>query len=421
MRTFKEMVVLNEIPPFVDRRSRRRPETLICFSHLRWNFVYQRPQHLMARFAASRHVLYIEEPVNTMAEPHFERAIDVSGVEVLTPHIGKGVDHDTTLRQLLDQMIEQRAFSKYGLWYYTPMALPWTNHLSPIAVVYDCMDELTMFKGAPKELGERERELFKKADVVFMGGQSLFEAKRNEHPNAYVFPSSIDFSHFAKGRSACADPPNQQHIPHPRLGYAGVIDERMNLDLLAKSAEARPDWHFVIVGPVVKIDEGLLPRRENIHYLGMQSYEDLPSYLGNWDVALLPFAHNDSTRFVSPTKTPEYLAAGLPVVSTSIRDVVRPYGDEGLVHIADEPGDFIASIEKALEENRETQLAKVDALLARNSWARTWGRMNELLEDACRRRAVTKSGTRYRSPTISALPSSGSTRGKFVPSKQEAS
>jgi UDP-galactopyranose mutase len=413
------MVLFSDLSPFSDRRATRRPETLICFSHLRWNFVYQRPQHLMARFAVDRPVLYIEEPVNTTSISHLERTLDASGVEILVPHIEEGTDGVKELRRLLDEMIEDRAICKYGLWYYTPMALEWTYHLSPIAIAYDCMDELTLFKGAPKGLREWERELFKKADVVFMGGQSLFDAKKEQHSNAYVFPSSIDFPHFARGRSACADPADQKHIPHPRLGYAGVVDERMDLDLVAKVADARPNWHILLLGPVVKIDKESLPRRENVHYLGMQSYEDLPSYLGNWDVGLLPFARNESTRFLSPTKTPEYLSSGLPVVSTSIRDVVRAYGDEGLVHIADDVSDFIRSVEKALGEHRDTRLAKVDNLLANNSWARTWGRMNELLEDACRRRAVARLGTGSPFPVTPAILDGTSNKGVSLPGKQQ--
>lgn len=386
------MTLFKQFPRSVERRAHRRPETLICFSHLRWNFVYQRPQHLMARFAASRPVLYIEEPVSTEGASHLERSVDISGVEIVVPHITEGADRVQTLRELFDQMVQERALSKYAVWYYTPMALEWTSHLSPSAMVYDCMDELTAFKGAPQGLRDLEDQLFQQADVVFWGGQSLSDAKRGQHSNAYVFPSSIDYEHFAKGRRTTADPSNQKDIARPRLGYAGVIDERMDIDLLDKVAGARPDWQFVMLGPVVKIDEDTLPRRHNIHYLGMQSYELLPFYFGNWDVALLPFARNECTRFISPTKTPEYLSSGLPVVSTSIRDVVRPYGDEGLVHIADEPADFVASVEKALAEDRSARLVKVDRLLANNSWARTWGRMNELLEDAGRRRALVHSG-----------------------------
>lgn len=414
------MGLQKELSPLVEHLDHQRPETLICFSHLRWNFVYQRPQHLMARFAANRRVLYVEEAVNTTEMSHLKGTLDPSGVEIIVPHIQEGSPRPEALRRLVNRMIEDRGLSKFALWYYTPMALEWTDHLSPTVLAYDCMDELTLFKGAPKRLAVWERELFKRADVVFMGGQSLFEAKRAQHSNAYVFPSSIDFAHFAKARGASADPSDQNDIPHPRLGFAGVIDERMDLELVAKAADARPDWHFVLLGPVVKIDAATLPRRNNIHYLGMKSYEDLPSYLGNWDVGLLPFARNESTRFVSPTKTPEYLSAGLPVVSSSIRDVVRGYGDRGLVHIADDVSGFIEAVERSLGEHRGTRLEKVDSLLANNSWALTWGRMNELLRDASLRRAVALSGSCYPSPLPPTL-GKGSAKDVYLSNKQEAS
>ena len=342
----------------------------------------------MSRFAADRRVLYVEEPVSTNHGAYLTHSVDSSGVQVVVPHIAQSKDQTTVLRGLIDQMLEELNIRSYALWYYTPIALEWTSHLAPTAIVYDCMDELSAFKGAPPGLRQCESELLKKADVVFTGGHTLFEAKRNQHDHVYPFPSSIDVSHFAKARTSCSDFDDQARIPHPRLGYAGVIDERMDLDLIGAVAKARPDWHFVLLGPVVKIDKSSLPDHSNIHYLGMKAYDQLPAYLGGWDVGLLPFARNESTRYISPTKTPEYLTAGLPVVSTSIRDVVRPYGAAGVVHIADEPARFIAAIEKALTEDASKRLAKVDRLLANNCWSRTWGRMNELLEDATRRRTT---------------------------------
>ncbi|HEX8748177.1 MAG TPA: glycosyltransferase, partial [Pyrinomonadaceae bacterium] len=248
---------------------------------------------------------------------------------------------------------------------------------------------------------EREEELFRRADLVFTGGQSLYEAKRELHQNIYPFPSSIDATHFVRARSVAVEPEDQREIPHPRLGFFGVIDERMNMELLAGIADARPDWHLVIIGPVVKIDEADLPRRSNLHYLGGKQYSELPAYLGGWDVALLPFALNESTRFISPTKTPEYLSAGRPVVSTSIRDVVRPYGQLNLVRIADTVEEFVASCEEAMSEDAEKRVREVDAFLAETSWDRTWGRMSELIEDVVQSRrgmltvpkvAVTRAG-----------------------------
>jgi UDP-galactopyranose mutase len=267
------------------------------------------------------------------------------------------------------------------------MAISFSRHLKPLAVVYDCMDELAAFKGANPIIQQREAELFNCADLVFTGGQSLYEAKRNQHPNVYAFPSSIDTAHFAQCRAkddTSSEPADQANIPHPRLGFFGVIDERMEIDLLSEIAQARPDWHLVIIGPVVKINPETLPKHPNIHYLGGKSYQELPHYIAGWDVALLPFARNESTRFISPTKTPEYLAAGKPVVSTSIRDVVRPYGENGLVQIADTAIDFISAAEVAMNQNSQDSewLNQVDTFLAQGSWDSTWAHMLQLIEGA---------------------------------------
>lgn len=363
---------------------------IVCFCHLRWDFVYQRPQHLMSRFAKSGRVFYIEEPVISEGAARFETTARDGGVTVVVPHVPreKTANMAGVLRALIDRMFREHRIGAHYLWIYTPMAVEWTRHLRPSAVIYDCMDELSAFKGAPPGLKQNEKELLAWADIVFTGGRSLFEAKRNQHPSVYCFPSSVDVAHFASARSVRTEPDDQARIPGPRLGYFGVIDERMDLELLAKVADARPDWHFVIVGPVVKIDPVDLPQRANIHFLGMKKYEQLPSYIAGWDVAILPFARNEATRFISPTKTPEYLAAGRPVVSTSIRDVVNPYGDLGLAHIADEAPAFAAAVEAALAEDPQKRLKEVDAVLSVNSWARTWGRMAELIDDVSSRKTA---------------------------------
>jgi UDP-galactopyranose mutase len=260
------------------------------------------------------------------------------------------------------------------------MALSFSNHLKPAVTVYDCMDELSAFAGAPPELLIREKELFTKADLVFTGGHSLYEAKRDKHPAVYPFPSSIERAHFAGAKNITQQPADQQNIPGPRMGFYGVIDERMDIELLGKLAALRPDWHLVMLGPVVKIDPATLPRPENLHYLGMKSYKELPAYLSGWDVALLPFAMNESTKFISPTKTPEYLSAGIPVVSTPIRDVVKPYGELGLVHIAATAEEFVSAIEKALLQQTDTKWqTEVDKFLSQLSWDKTWGYMTHLI------------------------------------------
>jgi UDP-galactopyranose mutase len=267
------------------------------------------------------------------------------------------------------------------------MMLRWADRLEPNVIVYDCMDELSMFRGAPPELLEREKELLERADLVFTGGQSLYEAKRDRHPAVYAFPSSIDVKHFQQALSVSDDPVDQKDIPHPRIGFCGVIDERTDIDLLGKIAELRPDWQFVMIGPIVKIDENDLPHRDNIHYLGGKNYNDLPAYIGGWEVAMMPFAMNDSTKFISPTKTPEYLAAGRPVVSTPIRDVVRPYGEMGLVHIASTAEEFVNAIETALSEDVDQRRAKAAEHLSTMSWDKTQKAMAELIDEVIEKRA----------------------------------
>ena len=365
---------------------------LVCFSHLRWHFVYQRPQHLLRRAARERRVFVIEEPVYDQGSMHLDVSETEDGVWVVVPHLPEGLKSeiatDAVLRGMVDSFFDEREIHQYVLWYYTPMALSFSQHLKPLATVYDCMDELSAFKGASPQLRTRELQLFGCADLVFTGGQSLYEAKRNQHKEVYPFPSSIDRAHFSQGRDALKEPEDQKSIPHPRLGFFGVIDERFDVELLDSIAAAKRDWHFVILGPVVKIDQASLPQRENIHYLGSKTYQELPAYLSGWDVALLLFARNEATRFISPTKTPEYLAAGKPVVSTSIHDVVRPYGELGIVRIADEPDEFIRSIQEILadERTRSDWLERVDKLLGTMSWDDTWARMSQLIEDVVTQR-----------------------------------
>lgn len=358
---------------------------ILCLSHLRWNWVFQRPQHLLTRAAAKRRVFFVEEPIlDATASPFMEQSSPHSNVIVAVPHLPSacnGAENTEMQRLLLRSLLEEQAVSDYLLWYYTPMALPFSRHLTPRATVYDCMDQLAGFAGAPAEIFALERELLERCDLLFTGGLSLYEAKRKGHSNAHCFPSSVDVAHFRHARNAIGDPDDQAAIPRLRLGYFGVIDERLDLDLIAEVARAQPAWHIVLVGPTAKIDAASLPRAANIHYLGPKRYQELPAYVGGWDVAWMPFARNEATRFISPTKTPEYLAAGKPVVSTSIHDVVRAYGRQGFVRIADSAQETIRAVEDMLKEDPVTRSAAVDELLRDQSWDETWRRMDSLISE----------------------------------------
>lgn len=382
-----------------NRDTKSQPD-LVCFSHLRWDFVYQRPQHLLTRCARDGRVFFIEEPIFGNGSMRLEVREADAGVTVVVPHLPDGLRSEiattAVMKEMIGRLFLENGIREYVFWYYTPMALTFTNHFNPIASVYDCMDELSAFKGAHDRLPELEKQLFQHVDLVFTGGQTLYEAKRNSHPAVHAFPSSIDASHFGKARATTSDPEVQAGIAHPRLGFFGVIDERFDIELLDAVAAQRPDWHFVMIGPVVKIHPDSLPKHPNVHYLGSKKYDELPSYLANWDIALLLFARNESTRFISPTKTPEYLAAGKQVISTSIRDVVRPYGDMQLVNIADEPADFIRAAEQILAKSTDQSewLAKVDNFLAGISWDKTWEQMSELIDEAVEARRPAKTANR---------------------------
>jgi hypothetical protein len=389
MKNENERVRPSEAPAVFAAQARinggRQPD-LVCLSHLRWDFVYQRPQHLMSRCARDWRVFFVEEPIGAEGPARLAVRQEADNLWVAVPHLPPNLDREESeglQRQLLDDLLDQHQIEDFVLWYYTPMAVAFSDHLKPQAIVYDCMDELSAFRGAPPILRQREGALFARADLVFTGGMALYEAKRERHPHVYPFPSSIDLAHFGRARRTTTEPADQAPIPHPRLGFFGVIDERFDIELLDNLATDRPDWHFVIIGPTVKIDPDSLPRHENIHYLGMKRYQELPDYLAGWDVALLLFALNESTRFISPTKTPEYLAGAKPVVSTPIQDVIRPYGDQGLVHIARSLPEFVTAVESALAQGIQAQwLEQVDAFLSHSSWEHTWNKMRALIVDA---------------------------------------
>lgn len=354
------------------------PKHILCFSHLRWDFVFQRPQHLLSRFAQNSVVYFFEEPVfDATAETYLSISKRDDKLSIIVPHLFEGMDQEsvnTELTLLVEKLLIDTNLNDWLFWYYTPMAFPFTENLKPKLTVYDCMDELSTFLFAPKELIDLEKKLMAKADLVFTGGHSLYEAKKQQHSNIFPFPSSIEKEHFAKARIQQIQPDDQVTIEGPKLGFFGVIDERFDMELIRNIAEERREWQIILVGPIVKISENLLPKNSNIHYLGQKSYTELPEYLSGWDVALIPFLLTDSTRYISPTKTPEYLAGGVPVISTPIHDVINPYGTSNLVHISGNYKGFIRSIESELvktDQQKVEWLTNVDKHLENLSWDNT--------------------------------------------------
>jgi UDP-galactopyranose mutase len=342
----------------------------------------------MTRLALSMPVFFFEEPAFEGNEPpHLKRYSLAPNLSIIVPHFPQDLPADgaaAVQRRLFVEFLTNTRIQRPVLWYYTPMALQFADPGLAAVTVYDCMDQLSAFQDAPPELGRLEAQLLRWADVVFTGGMSLFEAKRAQHPNVHAFPSAVDVEHFGEARASLPDPPDQAGLSWPRLGYFGVIDERLDRELLAAVARLRPDLQLILVGPVLKVDPASLPQAANIHYLGRKAYGQLPAYLANWDAAMMPFARNVATRFISPTKIPEYLAGGRPVIATPIIDVVRRWGYLKAVRIAETPAEFVAEASAALALAAYGQgwLDAVDRELAEISWDRTWEQMVTAIETA---------------------------------------
>lgn len=400
---------------------------LVCVSHLWWDWVWQRPQHLLSRVAQRRRVLYVEEPRIEIG-PTYEGfdvlperpQLDIGRLtyrsdaatfwqrlqatqDRIGAHPFKVSDqiHEASLmfespmqerleHEVVGYVTARRA-APLVLWLYTPVVVHFIDLLRPDLVVYDVMDELSAFKFTPPRLKQQEQELLTRADLVFTGGPSLYQARRDRHADVHLFPSGVEQAHFAQ---ALADdlpiPDVLAGLPGPIVGFYGVIDERIDYELLAQVARLRPEWQWVMIGPILKIQESDLPRLPNLHYLGKQDYAALPGFLKAFDVAMMPFARNESTQFISPTKTLEYMAAHKPIVSTPITDVIDLYG--AVVRIASTAEAFVAEVEAALGEDAQTRtdrLQRAEALLGLYAWDRIAAEMQALIDERLQRRQAT--------------------------------
>jgi glycosyltransferase involved in cell wall biosynthesis len=383
----------------VQALSALQPELgIIVHSHLRWDFVWQRPQQLLSRIAATNPVLFVEEPVlfDALTEPHLDLTIPYENVVRAVPHLPRdmGQCYDTAIHVIRRLVSHARTiaplagqFDRVIQWFYTPMSAPeMLGAFSEEAVVYDCMDELAQFRFAPTDIGRRERLLLSRADVVFTGGYRLFEAKRRHHHNVHFLGCGVDVQHFGQSRLATtAVPADIATLPTPILGYFGVVDERLDYELLRTSATARPDWTVVMIGPVAKVDPRILPQAPNLHWLGQRSYTELPKYLKAFDVCLMPFALNGATEYINPTKTLEYMASGKPIISTPVADVVRNFTP--IVHIA-KAHTFIDTISAILHVPDAARSRAAIARATESSWDKIVCRMRGLIHDTLLTRAT---------------------------------
>jgi UDP-galactopyranose mutase len=350
----------------------------------------------MKRFAIYHRVYFVEEFRYYEGMDKLEISKSNDEVWILVPcletHLSSKISVADRITRLLDGFIKKMGIYRPLLWYYTPLALQYSPACQPSLIVYDCMDEQSALRYAPSDLKILEAELFKRADLVFVGGRSLFELKKPFHKSIHLFPSSIDRIHFERARAPLPDPDCQKSIPFPRLGFFGVIDDRFDADLVRRMANLKPEWQFVFIGPVTEGIHETLPKATNLHYLGIKPYALLPKFISNWDIAIIPFAKNPTTKYISPTKTPEYLAAGKPVISTSIPDVVDPFGKTALVTIADTPDDFIGAATHYMKYPlSESRLEKIDRFLNSNSWDETWEGMCKLIDFTLKSRAYRNS------------------------------
>jgi len=357
---------------------------LLTFSHVRWNTVSQRPHNIMSRMAVRRDVVYVEEPILRGGEPDLEVISVAPRLRVVQPHlpfngVGFGAHQQSALEAVLRGFLAREGWAGFAAWLYTPMAVRLARALEPRALIYDCMDELSSFLLAPPEVGELEAELLRHADAVFTCGSGLHRAKRNQHPFVHCLPSGVDVAHFATANEA-PEAHELAGLPHPRLGLFGVVDERMDLDLLSHLSKERPDWQVIVVGPIAKVEASRLPHGENVHYVGQRSYQELPSFLAGWDACLMPFTRDAATSYISPAKCLEYMAAERPIVSTPIPDIAEPFGE--IVHLGDGPEGFLEACERALNEpegQRERRFARARQVIQRTSWEETVDRMDSIL------------------------------------------
>jgi len=368
---------------------------IIVHCHLCWDWVWQRPQQFLSRLSQRHKILFVETigPDPQLATPvaRYRTAENSPNITILRLQFpswrwGDSDYVDSERRRIVQEFVAegplQGQFENPVQWFYDPMAVPaFAGHMKERLTVYDCMDELSKFKGAPPQIIQREATLLKTAEVVFTGGRKLFESKRQHNDNCHFYGCGVDGEHFGKARSETTAVPEQlQKLKKPVLGYFGVVDERMDYELVAALADANSDWSVAIVGPVMKVDPGALPQRPNLHWLGQQTYRDLPAFCKGFDVCLMPFALNESTEFINPTKALEYMATGRMIVSTAVPDVVSNFGT--VAKVANSKEEFIELCRKAVMAPEAQTIERGLQMVGDNSWEAIVAKLEHHIEEA---------------------------------------
>lgn len=347
---------------------------MIVFCHLRWHFVYQRPQHIISRISKTMKTLFIEEPLYNNESKESGNLIIINDMlHVLQPNV-KDIE---SIAAIIPEYVKNKDIP-VG-WFYSAIFCPLSECIDFETIVYDCMEELSLLKGSAKNVINQEKYLISNADIIFTSGKSLYELKKQWHTNVHCFPSSVDEPHFAKALNGIKVADDVANLQSPIVGYYGVIDERIDFALLHETALKLPNVSFVMIGPLSKIEKNDLPQEDNIHYLGMKSYNELPHYLKAFDIAMIPFAVNDTTKYISPTKTLEYMSAGKPIISTKITDIVHDYGIcLSMVESADE---FYEAIKFALDKTDHFSMElEYHKILKKTSWDITAVKMKSIIK-----------------------------------------
>jgi glycosyltransferase involved in cell wall biosynthesis len=372
---------------------------IIVHCHLRWEGVWQRPQQFLSRLSKRHEILFVEGPLlhDSNEPPHYtlKSAPEHPAITIMQTHFpssrfqdGQWVDEKRLelLKEALNGPLKGK-FNRPIQWFYDPMAAPaHMGKVNDIAIVYDCMDELSQFRFAPPEIITRERQLLANADVVFAGGRKMCESKSRYNRNCHFYGCGVDVKHFSRARLPETQIPEDVSFGEGQLvlGYFGVVDERLDYDLIAKLADANASWHIAMIGPTCKVDPAALPQRPNIHWLGRREYAQLPEYTKGFDVSLMPFALNEATEYINPTKALEYMATGRPIVSTAVPDVVSNFNT--VVKIARTPEEFVEMCSTECLEPDEAAVARGIQMAADNQWDSIVQKLEGHIDDALKKK-----------------------------------